>query len=521
MVEAKKAVLIIIDGFGYSEKKQGNAITLASTPNWDQMLSKYPWTLLEASGNAVGLPDGVMGNSEVGHLTIGSGRIEFQSFEKINQAIKNKKLGKNERLQDLITKSGTKNGVVHLMGLTSFGGVHSHYSHLIALLDVLSQSPKIKKIYVHAFTDGRDVSPHSSVKDISKLLEDLNNSDKAVLSDIVGRFYAMDRDKRWERTKVAYDMLTQPRSPDQIVSNPIKEIKKRYESGETDEFLKPILLTDEGIVRDGDTILFFNFRPDRARQLSQFFLFPERFKEYGAKKIDNLDYYTMTEYDPEFPATVLFPEEKLNMTLAEYCSKLGLKQIHIAETEKYAHVTYFLNGGWEEPFPNEDRVLVPSKRNFPTYDLIPEMSTKEISEEVIKAMNSDPNYSLIVCNFASPDMVGHTGNLDATIKAVEILDEVLGNVLQEAQSKGYTLFITADHGNAEKMVDENGNPFTAHTTNKVPFLVTDTDISLSPGGLSDVAPTLLHFCGLPKPPEMTGKSLIVHQPNLSLKNKLS
>ncbi len=508
MAEVKKAVLIIIDGFGYSEKREGNAILLASTPNWDRLVEKYPCTLLNASGNAVGLPKGVMGNSEVGHLTIGSGRIEFQSFEKINQSIKDGTLGKNDQLKSLIAKAGTKNGIVHLMGLTSFGGVHSHYSHLIALLDVLSPHPEIKKIYIHAFTDGRDVSPYSSAKDIALLLEDLKKYEKAQLSDIVGRFYAMDRDKRWERTKIAYEMLTSPRSKETIVNDPIEEIKRRYESGETDEFLKPIILSEEGTIQNGDTVLFFNFRPDRARQLTQFFLFPDQFKEYGAFKIDQLDYFTMTEYDPEFPAFVLFPEPKLHMTLAEQYSRLGLRQIHIAETEKYAHVTYFLNGGWEDPFPNEDRVLIPSKRHFPTYDLIPEMSTREIGEEVVKAMVSDAPYSLIVCNFASPDMVGHTGNLEATIKAIEILDEVLEKIFDASMRNNYTIFITADHGNAEQMLDENGKPFTAHTTNKVPFLITDSEIQLSEGGLADVAPTILDYCDLPKPAEMTGKSLI-------------
>lgn len=508
MSKVRKSLLIIIDGFGYSEKERGNAISLAKTPQWDLMTSTFPWTLLDASGNAVGLPKGVMGNSEVGHLTLGSGRIEFQSFEKINRSIEDGSL--RHRLKDLIAAADSNSGVVHLMGLVSFGGVHSHYTHLIAILDILDRAPEVKKIYVHAFTDGRDVSPHSSMNDIEQLLNDLKGYQKASLADIIGRFYAMDRDKRWERTKMAYEMLTTPRSAEDVIEDPVAEIKKRYDSGETDEFLKPIILSRKGYVQDEDTILFFNFRPDRARQLTEFFIFPEKFERYGAKKFANLQYFTMTEYDPDFPVGVLFPEEKLKMTLAEFISTVGLNQIHIAETEKYAHVTYFLNGGWEDPFPNEDRVLVPSKRQFPTYDHIPEMSTREIGDEVVKAMSCDKEYHLIVCNFAAPDMVGHTGNLNATIQAVEILDETLGKIQEEATRRGYTILITADHGNAEQMLDEAGNPFTAHTTNKVPFLITEKGIELSThGGLSDVAPTLLDLAGLPQPKEMTGKSLII------------
>ncbi len=507
-----KILLVIIDGFGISEKIEGNSIKLANTPNWDALVREYPWIPLDASGNAVGLPDGVMGNSEVGHLTIGSGRIEFQSFEKINQSIKNGTFKDNPQLQKLINNAIAQSGVVHLMGLVSKGGVHSHFNHLKALISIFATNPGIKKVYIHAFTDGRDVSPHSSIHDIPELIEYIGNFGNVKLTDIIGRFYAMDRDKRWERTKIAYDLLTAERTQEMVVTDLKSEIQKRYEVGETDEFLKPIILSTEGTIQDNDTVLFFNFRPDRARQLTQFFISPQKWSELHLKKLNNLNFGTMTEYDPNYNVIVLFPDEKVKNTLAEVLSNHGIRQLHVAETEKYAHVTYFLNGGEENPFPNEDRILIPSKRNYPTYDLIPEMSTKEIGDAVIKGLQGNPHsYDFIVCNFASPDMVGHTGNLKATIAAIEILDGVLGNIHSEAKKNEFVMIVTADHGNAEQMQDENGNPHTAHTTNPVPFLITKMRLKLkSHGGLSNVAPSILDLMGIQKPPEMTSETLIVH-----------
>ncbi len=505
---------MIIDGFGISETIEGNAISMADTPNWDKILREYPNALLEASGNAVGLPEGVMGNSEVGHLTIGAGRIQFQSYEKINQVIKQGKLETWPQLMKFKEKCENSNGRVHLMGLVSYGGVHSHMDHLKALIQFFEKQDGIKEIFVHAFTDGRDVSPNSSINDLEELQRFLERHEKTKLVDVIGRYYAMDRDKRWERNFIAYQMLTDENRKS-IESSLTEEIQRRYDRGETDEFLKPIVIHREGTIKDGDGILFFNFRPDRARQLTSMFLFPEQHHNLTLKTFDNLIFATMTEYDKDYPVIVLFPEETIKMTLSEQYSVLGLKQLHIAKTEKYAHVTYFINGGREAPFPNEDRILVPSKRHVATYDLLPEMSTREVAQKVVEGIegrSGGKQYDLIICNFASPDMVGHTGNLEATVKAVEILDEALGEIANACLKHKYILIITADHGNAEKMLDDQGRPFTAHTTNPVPFVVMKPNVKIKEtGGLSNVAPTLLELAGLPKPVQMEANSLVINK----------
>jgi 2,3-bisphosphoglycerate-independent phosphoglycerate mutase len=504
-------VLLVIDGWGISDNKEGNAIYHAATPNMDYLIQNYPSICIQASGLPVGLPEGVMGNSEVGHLTIGIGRITYQSYERVNQSIKNNDLKDNDTLIATIDHVKSHNSKFHLFGLLSDGGVHSHINHLKELIKILHEN-KVDKAYIHAFTDGRDVPPTSSHLYVKEILDFLDSYENYVLSDLIGRYYAMDRDKRWERTKIAYEMLTNNREEDQICIEPLKKIQERYDKNENDEFLKPIIISKEGIVEENDAILFFNFRPDRARQLTQ--AFTTKLNLFERKVLDNLFYTTMTRYDESFINTnILFPPEMPKNSIAEIYSKSGYKQMHIAETEKYAHVTYFINGGQEEKFENEDRILVPSIQSVPTYDLAPEMSTIEIGEKVIEVINTTENgshkYDLIIFNIAAPDMVGHTGVFEATIKAVEVTDRIIGDVYKTCKARNYTFIITADHGNAEKLID-NSKPHTAHTTNPVPFIITDKKVKLkSEGGLSNVAPTLLDLAGITPPNEMTSSSLII------------
>ncbi len=504
MKSVQKAVLMIIDGFGISKEIEGNAIYHAKTPNYDRLVNDSLFTELSASGNSVGLPNGVMGNSEVGHLTMGAGRIEFQSYEKINQSIKSGKIKTNTALTQSIEHVKQSGGNLHFFGLVSDGGVHSHINHLKFLVKFARQNCP-NKIFIHAFTDGRDVPPTSAVIYISELLEFTSSLKDVYLSDIVGRFYAMDRDTRWERTKLAYSMLTSKRTS--VIENCVDEINNRYQEGETDEFLKPILCDLDGTVSNGDGVIFFNFRPDRARQLTKLFVLPDKF---DVIKISNLFFATMTEYEQGLPVHILFPSANVKNPIAEVFSSSNLKQIHIAETEKYAHVTYFFNGGKEEPFPLEDRILIPSRRDVPTYDLVPEMSTRQIGEKVIESIENGM-YHFIVFNVAAPDMVGHTGNFDATVKAVEITDEVIGKVVDACIKNDYKFLLTADHGNAEKML-ENGKPHTAHTTNPVPFIIFNHNNAIKlkeHEGLSNVSPTLLELVGLDKPIEMESNSIIV------------
>ncbi len=500
--QERKVVLIVIDGWGISPEEKGNAIYHAKTPWMDSFQEKFPFAVLDASGLAVGLPDGLMGNSEVGHLNIGAGRIVYQDLVRINLAIENGSFFKNKVLVQALDNAKNTSGRIHFLGLVSDGGVHSHINHLFALLEA-AKARGVSQAFIHAFTDGRDTPPTSATTYIQQLLDHLQKINYGKIATIMGRYYAMDRDKRWERTKIAFDAMVLGKG--EKSTHPIETIKKRYENGETDEFLKPIILDEEGMIKDNDTLLFFDFRADRMRQIVESFAFDPPFSTEQQPK--NVFIATMTEYKKEYPFPILYPPEKLVNVLAEWLSKQGFTQFHTAETEKYAHVTFFFNGGKEEPFPGEDRVLVPSPK-VATYDLKPDMSLEGVKEQVISAM--EKNYPFILCNLAPPDMVGHTGVYSAAIKAVEATDATIGEIFQACTKHEYILAITADHGNAEKMIDENGNPHTAHTTNPVPFIITNNRVQFKreKGILADVAPTILDLMGLPKPKEMNGKSLL-------------
>ena len=477
-------MLMILDGFGISDSSEGNAIRLADTPNLDYLFSKYPNSKINASGEAVGLPDGQMGNSEVGHTNIGAGRIVYQDLMRINNSIKDNSFYDIKEFNDAIDNCINNNTNLHIMGLLSDGGVHSHINHLFALLE-LCKKRNFDRVYVHAFTDGRDTDPKSGINYIRGL------EDKIV--SISGRYYAMDRDNRWERIEEAYNAIVNANATN--FDSASKAIESSYNNGITDEFIKPVIINGGKKLENNDSVIFFNFRPDRARELTK-------------KIVDSLDVYyvCMTEYDKTFNNIhIAFKPEELKNTFGEYISNLGYTQLRIAETEKYAHVTYFFNGGREEPFKNEDRILVPSPK-VATYDLMPEMSANTVRDKVLEAIDSD-KYNVIILNFANTDMVGHTGNLDATIKAVETIDTAVGMIYKKVLEHNGILLITADHGNAEKM-KENGNIFTAHTTNLVPFLITKEGIRLNDGRLCDITPTILDLMNLDKPIEMTGISLI-------------
>ncbi len=503
MTEIKqKVTLIVIDGWGISPQHEGNAILKAHTPWMDFFQEKFPNAILEASGLAVGLPEGLMGNSEVGHLNLGAGRIVYQDLVRINLAIKEGSFFKNKILLKALENALQKNGRMHFLGLVSDGGVHSHINHLFALLKAAKEFG-IPKAFIHAFTDGRDTPPISGTLYIKQLLDHVKKLKYGAIATIMGRYYAMDRDKRWERTKIAYEAMICGKG--EKSNNPIKTIHERYQKEETDEFLKPIIVNEEGCIKNGDTLVFFDFRADRMRQIIESFAFDPPFDACNRPK--NLYIVTMTEYKKEYPFPILYPPIKLENVLAEWLSKFELPQFHTAETEKYAHVTFFFNGGRETRFPREERVLVPSPK-VATYDLKPDMSLDGVKEQVINAMTKQ--YPFILCNLAPPDMVGHTGVFDAAIKAVEATDKTIGDIFKECQKRDYTLIITADHGNAEKMIDENGKPHTAHTTNPVPLIVLDKQAAFNrkKGILADVAPTILDLMGLPKPREMKGKSFI-------------
>jgi len=471
--------LVILDGWGCAPPGAGNAVELAATPNFDRLWSTYPRTTLEASGESVGLPPGQMGNSEVGHLTIGSGRVLFQDLMRVNKAIEDGSLFENAALKGAFARGER----VHLLGLVSHGGVHSHIDHLQALLRFAPE-----KTWVHAFTDGRDVSPHSAVDDLALLPSER-------IATVSGRYYAMDRDQRWERTERAFDAIVHGEG--ERASDPIEAVRRSYDRGITDEFIEPVVL--EGRPRldpGGDTAIFFNFRPDRARQLTQ------KLMEAG------VDITTMTRYRADLDGPIVFPEQDVHETLAEVLSEHGVRQLHVAETEKYAHVTYFFNGGREAEWSGEKRVLVPSPRDVPSYDQKPEMSAAEITDRFVGELDAD-GYGFAVINFANPDMVGHTGSIPATVKAVETVDRCLGEVIGAVERHGGVALITADHGNAEQMFEPDGtSPHTAHTTNPVPLIVTSPDLALADGGeLADLVPTVLRLLDLEQPLQMTGKPL--------------
>ena len=506
----KPCVLLILDGWGKAAPGPGNAVSLAGTPNMDRLLAEHPRGELRCMGRDVGLPDGQMGNSEVGHLNLGAGRIVYQDIMRINLAIEDGSLAANPALVNLAETARAASGRVHLMGLVSDGGVHSLQSHLVALVGAL-RDKGIADICVHAFLDGRDTPPRSGLGYVEELEKDLARLGAGRIVSVSGRYYAMDRDQRWDRVELAYAALTEGRGL--TVGSAAQAVRDAYESGENDEFVKPrVVLRDglpSGLVRDGDAVLFFNFRADRARELTRA-LSEEGFTGFARPVQPALSSFaTMTRYEKDFGLPVLFPPVSLERILGEVVSERGLTQLRTAETEKYAHVTYFFNGGQETPFPGEDRELLPSPKDVPTYDFKPEMSVFKVTDTLVAALEAG-KYDLVVCNFANLDMVGHTGVIPAAVKAVEAVDQCLGRVMDTVAAAGGTLLVTADHGNAEDMLDEKGNVKTSHSLNPVPFVyVGPGSFRVRDGRLADVAPTILDIMGIPKPAEMTGESLLV------------
>ena len=505
-------VLIILDGWGYREEKYGNAIAVGKTPNIDSLWQAYPRTLIQASGKAVGLPEGQMGNSEVGHLNIGAGRVVPQELVRISDAIEDGLIVQNQAIKKICQDVIERNSKLHLVGLCSSGGVHSHVNHLLGLLDV-AKAKGISDVCVHAITDGRDTNPKSGLHVLKQIEYHTNQIGIGRIATVSGRYYAMDRDKRWDRIQKAYEVMTQDGYGTGCSASDL--LQKSYAEGITDEFLLPVRVAP-GAVEPGDGVIFFNFRPDRARQLTQAFVAPD-FNGFERQTIQPLTFLTFTQYDSSFPVLVAFEPQNFNNILGQVISQHGLRQFRTAETEKYAHVTYFFNGGLEQPFEGEDRELVQSPM-VSHYDEAPEMSAEDLTEVAIAAVKKQI-YSLIVINYANPDMVGHTGAMDAAVNAVQTVDHCLGKLLQGISKVGGTAIIIADHGNAEYMWDEDGNPWTAHTTNLVPFILIEGEVSKIPGHgtkvplrengcLADIAPTILEILNLPQPAEMTGKSII-------------
>ena len=510
-IHSKPMVLIILDGFGESEETLHNAIKLADTPTWDDLMAHYPHISLEASGKIVGLPDGQMGNSEVGHLHIGSGRKVPQDLTRIDMTIANGDFYKNPVLVNAIEKARENNKTVHIIGLLSPGGVHSHDNQIAAVIELVHRQG-VRKNYLHAILDGRDTPPKSALESIKKVQHQYAKYGHGKIVSLIGRYYAMDRDKRWDRTEKAYNLLTQGVAKHHSITAQ-EALTLAYEYDETDEFIEPTSIHHENEIpvkiQDGDTVIFMNFRADRARQLTRA-LTDKDFTAFKRRILPDLAcLVTLTAYSKDIDTTVAFPTLHLNNTLGEYLSKLGYRQLRIAETEKYAHVTYFLNGGKEGPFPGEDRLLIPSPK-VSTYDLKPEMSAVELTDKLVEIIKYK-NYDLIVCNFANPDMVGHTGNEAAAKAAVQTIDHSLKRVITALQSVGGEVLITADHGNVEKMFDEKTNqPHTTHTNNLVPLVYVGRQAQFQKdiGALDDVAPVLLYLMGLEKPAEMTGRNLI-------------
>jgi 2,3-bisphosphoglycerate-independent phosphoglycerate mutase len=511
MNRPKPVLLCILDGFALRDKVEGNAVAQAKKPNFDRYWNEYPHTTLQASGNAVGLPEGQMGNSEVGHLNIGAGRIVYQDLTRVTKSIAEGSFFENETFLGAIKHVKEHNSALHLYGLVSDGGVHAHIEHLFALLE-LAAKEKLKKVYVHAFLDGRDVAPDSAIKYIEQLRDKMKELGVGQIATVQGRYYAMDRDRRWERTEKSYRAMVYGEGPQ--YHDPIKAIKESYEKSVYDEFVIPTVIVDEqgepvGRIKDNDAIIFFNFRPDRAIQISLAFT-NEDFRGFdrGPGRPKNLYYVCLTHFSELVQGYVAYKPTDLDNTLGEVVSQHGLKQLRIAETEKYPHVTFFFSGGREEPFPGEERILINSPK-VATYDLKPEMSAYEVTDALLKEIEAD-KHDVIILNFANPDMVGHSGKLEPTIRAVEAVDECLGKVVDLVLEKGGVAVITADHGNADMVIDENGRPHTAHTTFPVPFIVTKKDVKLRDGGiLADISPTILTLLGVEQPKEMTGKTLIV------------
>ncbi|KAI8319483.1 2,3-bisphosphoglycerate-independent phosphoglycerate mutase [Martensiomyces pterosporus] len=507
MVE--NACLIVIDGWGINADKtsKGDAIRDAPTPVMDELRETQAYTTLAAHGRAVGLPAGLMGNSEVGHLNIGAGRVVYQDIVRIDLALEEKQFGSTENIKNTFENAKAGNGRLHLCGLVSDGGVHGHIKHCVGLLEAAKEAG-VPETFVHFYADGRDTSPRSTTKYIAELQSAMDDLEYGKIATIVGRYYAMDRDKRWERVQIAFDAMTQGRG--EKSAEPIKTVEERYAKDETDEFLKPIIVNEEGLVKDNDSMFFFDFRSDRMREISQ--AFGIKPTPFDSRVPEGLYIATMTQYKADFPFSVAFPPQKMTDVLAEWLAKNNVPQVHVAETEKYAHVTFFFNGGSEAQFSGEDRDLIPSPR-VATYDLMPEMSSWEVSEKVAEEVASG-KYPFVMCNFAPPDMVGHTGMYEAAYKAIEATDKAIGNIYEACKKNGYTLFITADHGNAEKMLSDDGTaPHTAHTCSRVPFVMTADGkqnfvAEEEKHALCDVAPTVLKFMGLEIPENMTGHSLL-------------
>lgn len=504
-------MLMILDGFGISNYEDGNAVKAAKHPNFTKLWNEYPHTEIGASGLSVGLPNGQMGNSEVGHLNIGSGRIIYQALTRITKSIEDGDLFENKALVKAVDNAIKNNSSLHLLGLLSDGGVHSHIEHLKGLL-MLAKKKGLEKVYVHAFLDGRDTPPSSAINYVAEIEDYMKEIGIGTIATVSGRYYAMDRDNRWERVELAYNALVLGKGE---YANSAKEaIERSYHDNKTDEFVLPTVITKNSkatdVIKNRDSVIFFNFRPDRARELTRA-LNDKAFEGFNRDNLD-LTFVTMTQYDKTIEnVEIAFKPEVYSNTLGEYISKLGKKQLRIAETEKYAHVTFFFNGGVETPNENEDRALIPSPK-VATYDLKPEMSAYEVTDEVLKRIDTD-EYDVIILNYANPDMVGHTGVIEAAVKAVETVDECLGKVVDKILEKKGTVLITADHGNCEQMIDySNGNPMTAHTTNLVPFVYVSEEAKgkeLRPDGiLADIAPTMLTVMGAEVPTEMTGKSII-------------
>lgn len=502
---AKKALLIILDGWGIGNHGRGDVIHNTPTPYLDYLNAVSPHSQLRASGEDVGLPGGQMGNSEVGHLNIGAGRIVYQDLVKINRACDDGSIMENEGIVSAYTYAQKTGKRLHLMGLTSDGGVHSSLGHLFKLVEI-GKEYKLDKVFVHCFMDGRDTDPKSGAGFIRQLQEHCEANGAAIAS-IVGRFYAMDRDKRWPRIKEAYDLLVEGKGKQS--ADMVKAMEESYTDGVTDEFVKPIVNSRvDGTIQEGDAVIFFNFRNDRAKELTTV-LTQKDMPDEGMHTVKGLRYYCMTPYDASFTGVgVLFPKENVGNTLGEYLSKMGKRQLHTAETEKYAHVTFFFNGGREEPYEREDRILVPSPK-VATYDLKPEMSAREVKDRLVGAIGTR-QYDFIVVNFANGDMVGHTGVYNAIAKAVCVVDNCVREVVEAAKANGYEAIIIADHGNADNAINADGTPNTAHSLNPVPFIyVTDNNsATVKDGRLADVAPSVLHIMGLEQPEEMTGECLI-------------
>jgi len=509
--DKKPLVLVVLDGWGLNPRVKGNAIARANIPNYKSFLAEYPHCSLVCAGEDVGLPEGQMGNSEVGHLNIGAGRVVYQELTRINRDIRDGSFFRNEVLLEAVEHTQKNNKALHLMGLLSDGGVHSHINHLFALLDLAARE-NMRNVFVHAFLDGRDVPPANAKEYLQPLSRKLAELGFGVVATVMGRYYAMDRDRRWERTERAYNAMAFTEGIP--AGNSMEAVDLGYGRNETDEFIQPTVLSDGAgapvtRVSGGDAVIFFNFRPDRARQITRAFV-DRDFTGFTRRPNHPAVHFTcMTLYDKTIEAPVAFQPQTLHNTLGEVLSKNGIKQLRLAETEKYAHVTFFFNGGVEEPSPGEERILIPSPR-VATYDQKPEMSANEVTEKFLEQLQAG-KYGVIIMNYANPDMVGHTGDMAATVKAVETVDACLGRLVRAVLAKDGTVLITADHGNADMMQDEEGHVQTAHTTNPAPFIMIRRDaagVTLRDGRLEDIAPTILQLLGIPKPEEMTGETLI-------------